>query len=144
MKNTFFTTYAQAFTDLSELERHSMDSSASSVAMLLFSVVLVAVVCVAITCMAAQGKIDRNSSVGIRTRRTQASDAAWQDGHAAALPLVNNIAWVAAITVLLAIVAQIAFSEPWGILTALAGMAVEIIVLLFAVKAANKAAKAAM
>ncbi|ANE05262.1 SdpI family protein [Corynebacterium crudilactis] len=121
-----------------------MDSSASSVAMLLFSVVLVAVVCVAITCMAAQGKIDRNSSVGIRTRRTQASDAAWQDGHAAALPLVNNIAWVAAITVLLAIVAQIAFSEPWGILTALAGMAVEIIVLLFAVKAANKAAKAAM
>lgn len=39
----------------------------------------------------AVGLIGRNGSVGIRTRKTQASDAAWDAAHRAAAPLVRTM-----------------------------------------------------
>ena len=38
---------------------------------------------------AADGRLGRNALVGIRTRATMGSDAAWRDGHAAAVPLAD-------------------------------------------------------
>ena len=84
--------------------------------------------------MAAQGKLDRHSSVGIHTPHTQASDTAWQKGHTAALPLIYTTGWVAAITIPIAIATQLTLGEPWGILTGLAGMLCEIAVLFYAIK----------
>lgn len=40
----------------------------------------------AVTAAAANGRLARNGSVGIRTRATRSSDAAWRAGHQAALP----------------------------------------------------------
>ena len=121
-----------------------MDSSLGSVVMMLFSVVLIAVVCISMTHMAAQGKLDRHGSVGIRTRHTQASDVSWQKGHTAALPLIYLTGWVAAITIPIAIVTELALGEPWGILTGLTGMLCEVTALPLATRVANKAARSAV
>lgn len=121
-----------------------MDPSLGSVELMLFSVAFVAVVCTSTTRMAAQGKLDRNGAVGIRTRHTQASDAAWQEGHTAALPLVYKIGWIVAITIPIAIVAELTFGEPWGILIGLAGTLCEVAVLFYAMQVANKAARLAV
>ncbi|AKF26817.1 membrane protein [[Brevibacterium] flavum] len=121
-----------------------MDSSLGSVVLMLFSVVLIAVVYTSTTRMAAQGKLDRHGSAGIRTRHTQASDAAWKKGHSAALPLVYKTGWVAAITIPIAIVTELALGNPWGILTGLAGMLCEVATLLLAARVANQAARSAI
>ncbi|ACV06072.1 hypothetical protein Ksed_10270 [Kytococcus sedentarius DSM 20547] len=42
---------------------------------------------------AAEGKVMRNSAVGLRTRATMASDHAWEVGHRAALPVTRGAAW---------------------------------------------------
>ena len=41
--------------------------------------------------MGALGLIGRNGSLGIRTRRTRASDAAWDTAHRAASPLMRTM-----------------------------------------------------
>lgn len=119
-----------------------MESDLASLVMLLFTVVLVAVVCVLVTRKAADGGLDRNGGVGIRTRHTQASDEAWRVGHAAAVPGVNRVGWAAVATVVLAVAAQVSFGGSWGTFVGLGGMLVEVIVLLFAAGSANKAAQA--
>lgn len=118
-----------------------MNSSLGSVVLMLFSVVLIAVVCISMTRMAAQAKLDRHSSAGIRSRHTQASNAAWKEGHSAALPLIYTIGWVAAITTPIAIATELALGTPWGILSDLAGMLCEVAVLLLATRVANNAAR---
>ncbi|MGP6174919.1 SdpI family protein [Corynebacterium sp. A21] len=120
-----------------------MESDLAGMVMLLFSVVLVAVVCIAVTRMAADGRMKRHGSAGIRTRHTQRSDAAWQAGHAAALPMVYRIGWLAAVTIVGAVSTHFFLGGNWGVFVGLGGMLAEIIVLLAASGAANKAAQAA-
>ena len=57
------------------------------------SVVALGVIFV-VTRMGANGDVGRNRAVGIRTRATQRSDAAWRAGHAAALPVTRNVSLV--------------------------------------------------
>ena len=66
-----------------------MSDDTLAVIPLLFGVVLIPTVGVLVTWMAAEGNVVRNGTAGIRTRYTKASDAAWADGHAAALPRVR-------------------------------------------------------
>ena len=69
-----------------------MESDLLALVPLLSGVVIVAVASLAVTGMAADGGLARNGAAGIRTRHTRASDAAWQAGHVAALPLVTDAA----------------------------------------------------
>ena len=97
--------------------------------------------CISMTRMATQGKLDRHSSAGIHTPDTQASDAAWQVGHTAALPLVYKTGWVAAITIPLVMVVELKVGQPWAVIAGVAGIQCEIAVLFYAMKVANKAAR---
>lgn len=118
-----------------------MGSEIAGLVSILFAVVLVAATCIWATRAGAKGELTRNGTVGLRTRHTQTSDSAWQAGHAAALPLMTQTVWVAVITIVLAVLVQLSFGGQWGILVGLCGMAVEVIVLLVATRAANRAAK---
>lgn len=120
-----------------------MEDQTAGLVMLLFSVVLVAVLCIVTTRQGAEGTLDRNGSVGIRTRHTQASDEAWRAGHAAAVPGVNRSGWVAAATVPLAVSAHVSWGGSWGNLAGLCGMLIQVTLLLFATRVANRAAQAA-
>lgn len=42
----------------------------------------------------AAGLIARNSAVGIRTKKTQSSDAAWGAAHYAAAPLLSTLGFL--------------------------------------------------
>lgn len=106
----------------------------------LFGVILVAVVCIAVTQSAASGSLTRNGGAGIRTRKTQVSDAAWLAGHRAALPIVKWTGVVAVISVIIALVVQWQVGGQSGVFLALGGMLIEATILLFAAKVAGNAA----
>ena len=50
---------------------------------------------------AADGRIRGNGALGLRTPATMASEAAWEGGHRAALPLVRPLCVAAAVSALL-------------------------------------------
>ncbi|MFJ9553902.1 SdpI family protein [Nocardiopsis sp. NPDC101807] len=109
----------------------------------LFGVVGVSAVCIAVTRSGSDGRLPRDVAVGIRTRHTTASEAAWRAGHTAALPQVAATAWVAAATVVLAVLAQLSLGGGWGVVAGLGGMACEVIVLVRATMTADRAARSA-
>ncbi|MFI6823259.1 SdpI family protein [Micromonospora sp. NPDC050187] len=119
-----------------------MDSGIVGLVPLLFGVVAVPLVCVAVTRAGATGRLERNGAVGIRTRDTQVSDAAWQAGHAAALPMVTRTVWVAVVAVVLAVATHVAAGVPWAVLVGMAGLTVESVLLVLAAGAAGRAARA--
>ena len=110
---------------------------------LLFGLVVIPAVCVPMTRAAAGGALDRNGLVGIRTRHTQASDAAWVTGHAAALPRVGRTVPVAALTVVAAVVGAVLGGSGWGVVVGLTGLLTEAAVLVSATGRANTAAREA-
>lgn len=67
---------------------------------------------------AAVAELGKNSSVGIRTRATQASEAAWVAGHRAAVPWTRRVSWYAVVVGALLTVGGLAAAaglEPvWG------------------------------
>lgn len=96
--------------------------------------------------MGAKGSLARNGAVGIRTRATQVSDAAWQAGHESAAPVLR-------VTGLLGLLCAVALAVsaavwPWGeplpvgtgVLFA-AGYGVTLGGVLFATRRANAAAR---
>lgn len=111
--------------------------------LLLFSVVMLAPLCIGVTRAAADGRLFHNGGVGIRTKKTTRSAAAWQAGHRAALPVVGRLWWVAAGTVIVAALAQWQAGGSWGIGVGLTGMAVEVVVISWATQAAGRAAELA-
>lgn len=120
-----------------------MDEDLLGVIMLSFSTVLVCVVTVVTVRAAAAGSLDRNGAVGIRTRDTRASDAAWVAGHAAALPRVRWSVPVAVCAVVAAIVLSVLGRPEWGIVAGLVGVLLQGAVLVSAVGPANRAARRA-
>ncbi|WP_431695963.1 SdpI family protein [Kocuria rhizophila] len=64
------------------------ESSIGALISIVSSLVVIAIL-YGVTRAGATGGMGRNSAVGIRTRATKRSDAAWQAGHAAALPVVR-------------------------------------------------------
>lgn len=92
------------------------------------------------------GSFDRNSAVGIRTRATRSSDAAWTAGHQAASPLLMATALtgyaVGLISLLVAIGCMATDTQGAApLIIALSGDAVVIALLAFATSKANRAAR---
>lgn len=110
---------------------------------LLFAMIMIPVVSVAMTRSAAEGHLTNNAFGDIRTRHTRASDAAWQAGHAAALPRVQQTVPVAVVAVLAAVAVQVIAGGVWGTVVGGLGFVVETAVLVSAVGPANAAARAA-
>lgn len=108
----------------------------------LLAVVGIAVLVGPVMRAGARGDLDRHGAVGIRTRHTQASDAAWRAGHAAAATWVKWSTLVALITVMAGLALQWSVGDPFGVITALGGLLVHVIVLLLATRDANAAARA--
>lgn len=89
---------------------------------------------------AASGRIPRNRTLGIRTRRTLASDEGWVRGHEVALPWTlagRYAAGVVAVAALVAVGANLA--APLGMALGLAGIACVLGTCLGAVLAINRA-----
>jgi hypothetical protein len=110
---------------------------------LLFGVALIPTVGVLVTRMAAEGTIARNGAAGIRTRHTQASDAAWVAGHTAALPRVSATVPIAVGTVLAAGAATLLGESGWGVGVGMVGFLAEMVVLISATGPADAAARQA-
>lgn len=108
---------------------------------LLFAVLVLPGMSVPLVSWAADGSIARNGAAGIRTRHTQASDEAWVAGHAAALPVVRKMWPVAAVGLVSAVVVQVLGGGYTGTAVAAAAFVTQIIVLLRAAGAANRAAR---
>ncbi|QHY97543.1 hypothetical protein SSPS47_20785 [Streptomyces sp. S4.7] len=95
----------------------------------------------------AAGKIRRNSAIGIRTKATMSSDAAWEAGHAAAAPLLAVTFLTAyalgAITVLIGLVSALGDIDDAAVLVVpLGGILVFLGLLSTAAARANAAARA--
>jgi hypothetical protein len=110
---------------------------------LLFGVGLIPVAGVPMARMAATGVLERNGVAGIRTRHTQASDAAWAAGHAAALPRVSRTVPVAITTVVATVITTVLGGSGWGAAVGVTGLLVETVVLVSAAGVANAAARKA-
>lgn len=111
---------------------------------LLFTLVLLPALIVPVTRMAAEGRLVRNGGVGIRTRYTKASDAAWVAGHAAALPRVTTLVPVAVAAVVVTVTATLVGGSNWGVVAGMAGLLVETAVPLSAMGRVNAAARKAL
>jgi uncharacterized membrane protein len=96
-----------------------------------------------VTRAAAAGELPRNGLVGIRTRKTQRDDAAWQAGHAAATPLVRVVTIVCFAASGLILVGAAVTQEPAVVGAAALSAAVAIVVLMLrAARVAGRAADA--
>lgn len=95
----------------------------------------------------ASGNLGRNPAVGIRTRATMSSDAAWTAGHAAAAPLLTatylTAYAVGVISAVLGVVLMLRDVEHLAVaVVPLAGVGAVITLLSLAANRANSAARA--
>jgi hypothetical protein len=102
----------------------------------------------ALAMTAADGRLDRNSLVGIRTKATRASDVAWTAGHRAAAPRLRTASRVgyaaaAASIVASAISAAVRWTAPIAFATAMGGTLAVTAWIGLASARANSAARAA-
>jgi len=108
-----------------------------------FIPVLVTGVLVVVSSRAANGRIQRNQWVGIRTRSTMRTDQGWVAGHRAALRLVP-LYLVTTVVVWVALVVAVIYAT--GNVVHLVGFAVFAVILalvFYSAFVANNAAKAA-
>ena len=108
---------------------------------MLGATVLLPAVSVPLARLAADGRLRLNDVAGIRTRSTKSSDAAWRAGHAAALPVLVPGVPVAVVVVVLAVVLQMTRGGMWGFTVGAAGFAVQISLLLWSARVADRAAR---
>lgn len=106
-----------------------------------FALVLLPGICITVTRQAAEGLIRVNSSSGLRTRHTQASDEAWVAGHRAALPVVKMMWPVAGVGLVAAVILQLAVGGPSGTVVAFLALIAQVAVIFRSVAAANRAAR---
>ncbi|MGW9112141.1 SdpI family protein [Microbacterium sp. NPDC055683] len=113
----------------------------------LFGFAIVGVVMALLIGPSRRGDLERNGRIGIRTRHTLASDAAWDAGHRAAVPgMVGTLACCGS-AILVGVVLLIAFGDRLPDLAALAvvlgGYGAVLLSGVPTVRAANRAARAA-
>lgn len=113
---------------------------------LLIGVVVLTLVCGSIASASAKGSLPRNGAVGIRTKATKSSDAAWDAGHRAAVPMMRVTTWFGVLLTVVTIVAVIILrpgEEPgWEVVAPVVGFAGMFLGLVAAGVIADRAAKA--
>jgi hypothetical protein len=91
--------------------------------------------------------LDPNGAIGLRTRQTRRSEAAWYAGHDAARPFLMAATFTGVVGAVLVLV--VAFlqrddvtGQPVGVWLGIASLAVVVLVLVVGTSAANRAADA--
>lgn len=102
--------------------------------------VTVGVVDLGIAGLIAAGQLPRNGLVGIRTRSTRRSDAAWEAGHRAAAPTLRISGVAALVLVALALVMRLPGWEVSAVLSSIAA-AVALVGVAVATAQAGRAAR---
>ncbi len=112
-------------------------------AIMAFGPIVVCPVIIVVCARAANGRLERNGSVGIRTPSTMRSDRAWIAGHRAALRLAPLYVLVA-VAVCVALLWAVLYSSAPGalMLTGIGGNAVLFASIIFGAIMAGRAAKA--
>lgn len=87
--------------------------------------------------------IGRNSVIGIRTRHTLASDAAWEAGHEAGVPYLYTMAVISFGHAVALLCVELSDSTTAGNVLSLSGWVLILVCAVLAVTAANRAAKSA-
>ncbi|MDF1705848.1 MAG: SdpI family protein [Aeromicrobium sp.] len=87
------------------------------------------------------GTLERNALIGIRTRATMASDAAWAAGHHAAEPALRAAAWACGAAGLVGTVLAIVGTWLAGVAVG-AGYGALLVMLVLATARASRAARA--
>lgn len=72
---------------------------------------LISVLCASLVREIKSGTLARDGGFGLKTRKTKASDAAWNAGHRAASPYVRVTSYVALASAVLVIILCIALRE---------------------------------
>ncbi|MCT1464752.1 SdpI family protein [Corynebacterium sanguinis] len=93
------------------------------------------------------GSLERNEAIGIRTKATLSSNAAWNEGHKAAIPYLNAVSITGFVGALFSVMALL-FSKPhdgsvtgWQYTLPIATLVAQIIILLWSASKANQRAK---
>ena len=106
-----------------------------------YVVLLLVLLCLAM--VQHRGGLSRNSAIGIRTKRTLASEAAWAAAHATARPYLWGMAAIAGIHAIALLTVQLGdHSESLGHVLAVSGFLGVLGAALLAWKAADRAATA--
>lgn len=85
--------------------------------------------------------IRRNSVIGIRTRHTLASDAAWEAGHRSGVPYLYAMAVISTGHAVALLCVELSGATTAGNVLSLLGWGLILVCAVLAVKAANQAAK---
>lgn len=113
---------------------------------LLIGVVVLTMVCGSIASASARGALPRNGAIGIRTKATKSSDAAWDVGHRAAVPLMRWTTWFGVLMTVVTIVAVIVLrpgeGPGWEVAAPILGFVGVFVGLMAAGVVADRAAKA--
>lgn len=108
-----------------------------------FGLVIVGILSLTVCESAVEGSIGRNAAVGIRTKETMKSDAAWLAGHRAAHPVMAATGWVA-LVLAAALVLSAVVAQQVPVIVAIVGIAGYAAVIVGALRAkavANRAAR---
>lgn len=121
-----------------------MISELGNLAPLFFTLLLLPGSCIWVVRSAVSATPGRHGAIGIRTRHTTASDDAWTAGHTAALPLVTRTMPVGSVAVITAALVQMLAGGHSGIAVTVAALVGEVVLLLLAARAADRAAQSAV
>lgn len=105
--------------------------------------VVIAIVMSSVSKAGARGDLPRSGAVGIRTKATKLSDAAWAAGHGAAVPLTRKISLLTSVVALVIILLGITVEAGWVTAVGIVPFGVVILGMIPVVQAANAAAREA-
>ncbi|MGK9219873.1 SdpI family protein [Microbacterium sp. SA075R] len=107
-----------------------------------YAVILIVSLCLAV--VSSRGRLARNLAVGVRTRQTLRSDAAWVAAQRASVPYLVALAAISGLhAVALLIVELTDGPSSWGHALAVGGFVLVVVVALLARRGADRAARRA-
>ncbi|AZT93973.1 SdpI family protein [Brevibacterium aurantiacum] len=104
---------------------------------------IVAAVSVVLIVAVRKKAIGRNSAIGIRTRHTLASDAAWEAGQRAGVPYLFGMAVISIGHAVALLCVELSNATTAGHILALLGWVLILVCAVLAVRAANAASRSA-
>ncbi len=113
---------------------------------LLIGMVMLTMVCGGMASASAKGALSRNGAIGVRTKATTSSDAAWDTGHRAAAPIMR---WgsrfgmlMTVVTVVVVIIVRPGEDPGWELVVPGVGFLGVVVGICWSGFVANRAAKA--